>query len=215
LLELSVSQSAGYQRVTASSGKPSYHWVSSTGRHVGTIVHGLLKRIAAEGADGWTEGRLAEMEPMIRGELARMGAPAADQESAVAQVQRALSNTLASDRGRWILQRHAQARSEWGLEGLVGDKLVSGTVDRTFRDPEGRIWIVDFKTSQHEGAGLQSFLKREEARYAPQLQNYAVLMSRLQPGPIHLGLYFPLLDGWREWAFAEERTIAPGHYTGE
>lgn len=35
-----------------------------------------------------------------------------------------------------------------------------------------------------------------------QLENYAVLLSRLNSGPIMLGLYFPLLDAWREWNFA-------------
>lgn len=215
LLEMSVARREAYQRVTASSGKPSYHWVSNTGRHVGTIVHGLLKRIAAEGVDGWTEERLGAMEPMIRGELMRLGVSGADQAGALLQVMRSLGNTLGSERGRWILQRHREARSEWGLEGLIGEQLVSGTVDRTFRDAEGRLWIIDFKTSQHEGAGLQSFLKREEARYRPQLQNYATLISRMQAGPICLGLYFPLLDAWREWEFAEERAARPGPYTGK
>ena len=145
----------------------------------------------------------------------RLGVPGADQTGALLQVMRSLGNTLRSERGRWILQRRREARSEWGLEGLIGDQLVSGTVDRTFRDAEGRLWIIDFKTSQHEGAGLQSFLKREEARYRPQLQNYATLISRMQAGPICLGLYFPLLDAWREWEFAEEKAATPAHYTGE
>ena len=32
-----------------------------------------------------------------------------------------------------------------------------------------------------------------------QLERYAVLMRRIDERPVKLGLYFPLLKGWREW----------------
>ncbi len=214
-LEQSVSSSPAYERVTASSSKLAYKWVSDTGRHVGTIVHGLLKRISIDGLSAWSEDRLSRAESIISDELSRLGVKPSEQAAALAQVTRSIGNTLASKRGQWILASHPEARSEWGLEGLIGDKLVSGTVDRTFRDGSGRLWIVDFKTSEHQGAGLQSFLKREEARYRPQLQNYGTLVSHMQEGPISLGLYFPLLDAWREWEFAEEFSFMASHYTGE
>jgi ATP-dependent exoDNAse (exonuclease V) beta subunit len=72
-------------------------------------------------------------------------------------------------------------------------------IDRSFVDEEGKRWIVDYKTSSHEGAGLDEFLDRELDRYRPQLERYAELVARLGPEPIWLGLYFPLLGGWREW----------------
>lgn len=77
-----------------------------------------------------------------------------------------------------------------------------------FRDEEDRLWIIDFKTSAHEGGRLEWFLNEEQRRYRPQLENYATLISRLAKGPIWLGLYFPLLDGWREWQFEEESVLA-------
>jgi hypothetical protein len=58
---------------------------------------------------------------------------------------------------------------------------------------------VDYKTSSHEGAGLEAFLDREQERYRAQLERYAALMRRLGPEPVRLGLYFPLLAGWRDW----------------
>jgi hypothetical protein len=64
-------------------------------------------------------------------------------------------------------------------------------------------WIVDYKTSSHEGAGLDAFLDNERERYRPQLERYASLVRALGPEPIRLGLYFPVLSGWREWG-AEE-----------
>ena len=72
-------------------------------------------------------------------------------------------------------------------------------LDRTFVDASGTRWIVDYKLSRHEGAGLDAFLDRERERYAVQLEAYAAAMRALDPRPIRLGLYFPLFGGWREW----------------
>jgi hypothetical protein len=32
------------------------------------------------------------------------------------------------------------------------------------------------------------------------LQRYALLAQKLGPEPVRLGLYFPLMQAWREWA---------------
>jgi len=71
-------------------------------------------------------------------------------------------------------------------------------IDRTFVDAEGTRWIVDWKTSAHEGGDREAFLDNELARYTPQLKRYAHVMSLLDPRPQKIGLYFPLLDAWRE-----------------
>ena len=73
---------------------------------------------------------------------------------------------------------------------------VSGGVD-----PEGRRWIVDFKTGSHRGGAREAWLDSELTRYRPQLERYARIMAALDPRPIMLGLYFPLVDGWREWSW--------------
>ena len=75
-------------------------------------------------------------------------------------------------------------------------------IDRSFVDSGGTRWIVDYKTGRHEGGDVERFLDQEQERYRPQLERYAVLMSALEPRPTRLGLYFPALRGWREWAFA-------------
>jgi len=101
------------------------------------------------------------------------------------------------------------AESELAVGGRVGGLLVSGTIDRVFRDEQGRLWIVDFKTSEHEGGNLERFLDEEQRRYRPQLERYAALMAEMHAEPIWLGLYFPLLDAWREWTF--EEVAIPAH----
>ncbi len=203
----SVEWQPEFHRATASAQKITYEWVGDTGRHAGTVVHGLLKRIAQEGCEAWNATRIAAVSSIVESELLRLGVPRSEKRAASERVIRAVTNTLGSERGRWILHSHAESRSEWALAGRIQDKLISGTSDRVFRDEQGRLWIVDFKTSEHEGGRREWFLDEQQRRYRPQLENYGTLISRLMPGPIWLGLYFPLLDGWREWQFEEEAAL--------
>jgi ATP-dependent helicase/nuclease subunit A len=212
-LDRSVQWRPELRRATASARTITYEWVSDTSRHAGTVVHELLKRVAREGTAAWGRERLSALAPTVKSELLRLGVAVAEEPGASARVLRALNNAIASERGQWILHAHAEARSEWPLGGRLQDTLISGTVDRMFRDPEGRLWIIDYKTSEHEGGRVEAFLKEEQRRYRAQLDNYAALMSRISKGPIWLGLYFPLLDGWREWRFEEEVAV-PANYTG-
>jgi ATP-dependent exoDNAse (exonuclease V) beta subunit len=69
-------------------------------------------------------------------------------------------------------------------------------VDRIFRTVEDVRWIVDYKTSPHEGADREAFLDREQGRYRAQLEAYA---HALAPGEAMLGLYFPVLAAWKQW----------------
>jgi ATP-dependent helicase/nuclease subunit A len=71
--------------------------------------------------------------------------------------------------------------------------------DRSFIDDEGVRWVIDYKTSQHLGSGMEEFLDREVERYSSQLQRYARFAKKLGPEPVRLGLYFPLMRAWREW----------------
>jgi ATP-dependent exoDNAse (exonuclease V) beta subunit len=213
-LERSVHWEPGLQRATASVRKITYEWVSDTSRHVGTVVHEFLKRVAQSAPAAWDDNRLGAISGTVRSELLRLGVPPAETPKAESQVLRAITNTLRSARGRWILQQHAEACSEAPLTGRIQDQLVNGAIDRMFRDEQGRLWIIDYKTSEHQGSRLERFLNEEQRRYRPQLESYALLMSRMVSGPISLGLYFPLLDAWREWEFEEERAVV-GSYTGE
>jgi ATP-dependent helicase/nuclease subunit A len=82
--------------------------------------------------------------------------------------------------------------------------LVQGTLDRSFVD-QGVRWIIDYKTASHEGADRAHFLDEEQARYRDQLEAYARLVQQWDRAagrelPIRLGLYFPLMQGWRSWA---------------
>ena len=69
-------------------------------------------------------------------------------------------------------------------------------IDRLFRDAGGTLWVVDYKTGEHEGGDLEAFLDSERERYAEQLRGYGGALAGR--GPLGLALYFPLHGGWRE-----------------
>ncbi len=72
-------------------------------------------------------------------------------------------------------------------------------LDRSFVDDSGVRWVIDYKTSQHTGGGLDQFLDREVERYRPSCSAMPA-GPELGPEPVRLGLYFPLMRAWREWA---------------
>ncbi len=127
----SVQWKPPFRETTASARKVSYEWVSDIGRHVGVVAHDILKRAADE---DWEPDQIGSIALTIKSELLRLGVPRSDLTSASERVARAVQNTLSSERGRWILSRHTGARSEWPLGGKIGDRMISGTVDRIFRD---------------------------------------------------------------------------------
>jgi ATP-dependent helicase/nuclease subunit A len=169
---------------------PEFSWVQETSRHIGTVVHRALERFGLEGelpSADVVRGRAGEVEHQLR----RLGVPAHDLERAVRTVIQALVRTLDDKNGRWVFATaHREARSELALTGIV--------IDRTFVDAKGVRWVIDFKTSRHEGAGLEEFLDRELDRYRPQLERNMALARRLGPEPVKAALYFPLMGELRE-----------------
>jgi ATP-dependent exoDNAse (exonuclease V) beta subunit len=176
-----------------------FDWASETARHVGTVVHRELLHLARGDARAGPAEQAARQR--YHDELAELGVPADRRAAAVDRVAAAVARTLADDRGRWLLDLgHGSADSELALTGRVDGEVVSVVIDRTFVDEQGTRWIVDYKTSSHQGAGLEEFLDSEQERYRPQLERYAALVRRLGPEPVRLGLYFPLLSAWRAWS---------------
>ena len=177
-----------------------FDWASETARHVGTVVHRELQRLAGEDAGLPAGGEMQGLLQRYVAELAELGVPHERRQAAAERALDAVRRTIDDERGRWLLRTpHRDAHSEFGLTGVVGRDVVSVIIDRTFVDAAGVRWIVDYKTSTHEGAALDEFLDRERERYRPQLERYAAMLRPLGDEPIRLGLYFPLLSAWREW----------------
>jgi ATP-dependent exoDNAse (exonuclease V) beta subunit len=177
-----------------------FSWAGQTARLVGTVVHQYLHRMGEEGIEQWDETRIFKAKAAIQTCLVSAGLPADALDTATSKVIHSLSNVLQSDKALWMLGPHEQAASELAMSGVIDGRIVNRIIDRTFIDEEGTRWIIDFKTSAHEGGNLQGFLDQEQERYQPQLNEYAQMMGGLeqQPQVIRAGLYFPLMDAWRE-----------------
>jgi len=144
--------------------------------------------MAEDGLHGWNPERVDSLRMnFVRG-LEHHGVQSP--ESAIGIVVTALKNSLADDRGRWILGPHPDAQSEYRIR--TRDRTY--VIDRVFRDSDGTRWVVDYKTSRHEGANVESFLDREQERCAAQLDAYAIALRGSQKA-----LYFPFHQGWRAW----------------
>ena len=175
-----------------------FSWVRETQRHIGTVVHAWLLRLARA-------SRLplaADLEQEHAGVLAqleRLGVPLGERARAGSVIVTALRQTLSDERGRWILSgAHQGAHSEWELSGVTAGRLRNVRIDRSFIDGAGTRWVIDYKTSVHEGSDLEGFLAQEVERYRPQLAAYVELAQALGSEPVRAALYFPLLGAFRE-----------------
>ncbi len=176
--------------------EPEYLWVGLTARAVGTIVHAELQRLAQRPQLPETPDAAPSA---YQGWLTELGVLPAERGRAGERVHQALAQTLRDPRGRWLLgQGHREAHSEWRLTGQHAGRIVNVIIDRVLVDAQGERWLIDYKTSSHEGSDLAGFLAQEAERYGPQLRRYAALVAGAAPGPVRIALYFPLLGEFRE-----------------
>ncbi len=182
----------------------TYEWVGDTLRHIGTAVHQYLQRIARQGLVGWDAARVKSLRDAYRSVLANLGVPPGELNHAAERVESGLLAVLADERGRWILGPHAEAECEYPVTGLIDGGGFDAVIDRTFLE-DGVRWIVDYKTSLHSGGKLEKFYDEQVDRYREQLERYARLLRQREDRPVKLGLYFPLLGGWRAWDAQETK----------
>ncbi len=172
-----------------------FYWVGSAARIAGTVVHRWLQ-MAADGRIRLETGDLDALRPVSDRWLREMGL-GGDKASAVRErVERALESILLDEKGQWLL--NGPGHAEFALSGLVSGNIESGIIDRVRIDDDGTHWIVDYKTSTHEGGNLEGFLQAESDRYKPQLTRYADLYRTYSGAPVRCALYFPLLQKFVE-----------------
>ncbi len=188
-------------------------------RALGVAVHALLEDLTEElthlsgsgpevlvrRVEGW-RSRAAAL-------LRHGGLPRAEAEAHAAKAVQALKATLEDVNGRWILaaRREAQTETSWSVwleSEQAGGTLKTHRGDRIFRagaEPgsteQTHLWIVDYKTAQHSGAGLEAFLAEEKEKYKPQLETYGRVLRRVhgEALPLRLALYYPLLQRLLWW----------------
>ena len=192
---------AEQQEPDDSTGIIEYRWAGRSIKHAGTVVHRYLQVMATDGIDQWDTGKISGLRHTYREALLALGVPESDLDKACDWVEQALANVLEDPRGQWVLAGHRDPNNEYALTGTFSGNIINVIIDRTFVDEKGIRWIVDYKTSRHESGDVDEFLDLQKERYREQLEKYAAIMSALDDRPVRLGLYFPLLRGWREWAY--------------
>ena len=174
----------------------SFDWVRENLRKVGTVVHQFLQMMGRQGIEAWSLERILQCGPRLSAALFHLGMGPDELGPATERALKALTQTVQDERGRWILSsQHSEIRCEYALRGKG---LRNGVIDRTFVDAFGQRWLIDYKTSHHEGSGLEAFIEEEKRRYKPQLDRYAELLKVQFGQNVRTGLYFPLLQKWVE-----------------
>ncbi len=174
-------------------------WEDPVHRHVGTIVHQQLERLAKRGIDFWSDSDAEQHKGEFRKSLRTLGVGEGQLDDAVNKVAQAVEKCFQSERGRWILFPHHRHACEFPLSGVIAGNIVHAVIDRTFI-ADGIRWVIDYKTSAPKaGDSFESFYAREAEHYKKQLSRYAQLFQLCDENvPVRSALYFPLIDGWYE-----------------
>ena len=174
-------------------------------QRTGDLIHHVLKQISLDGIDQWPLEKISCLNNHWKNWLLQHDVLPGFIQGAYEKTQRAIKNSLADPRGRWILSTHPEAHSEYALSYIEQNTLKRVIIDRTFIDESGNRWIIDYKTSSPQQESLEIFLQKEKAVYQTQLENYAFVLHALH-APLgvkklaaRFALYFPIIPAWIEW----------------
>ena len=172
-----------------------FYWVGAEARMAGTLVHRWLQLMADQRVT-LRSTELQETRAITQRWLRGMGVSGEPAATISTRVESALRGILDDKQGRWLLEGSGEA--ELALTGVYEGEIASVLLDRVRIDEQGTHWIVDYKTSSHEGGDLASFLHAEADRYRPQLQKYRHLYGNYSKEDVRCALYFPLLQEFVE-----------------
>jgi len=175
----------------------TFDWAGSVAMRVGSVVHRCLQHIAEYGIPGWLA---SDKSLVVQTMLLEEGVAQADIDAAVEKVLLATATALDDEQGRWVLAgEQSEAVCEYPVTMVADGQASHFIIDRSFIDSAGDRWIVDYKTSIHEGGDVDGFIDAEVIRYQEQLNRYRYAMQMLEPDrKIRTALYFPLLGVFRE-----------------
>lgn len=183
------------EEISAADQEVEFYWVGTEARIAGTIVHRWLQMFA-QGRAASDPKSLTDYHPVTRRWLKEMGVGDKMNAGIGERVEAALRSILSDDKGRWIV--NGEGHAEMGLSGVYDGKVESVVLDRVRIDSDGAHWIIDYKTSSHEGGNLAGFLQAEADRYGPQLKKYAAIYNAYAGTKARCALYFPLLQTFLE-----------------
>ncbi|MGB2960331.1 MAG: PD-(D/E)XK nuclease family protein, partial [Bacteroidota bacterium] len=148
---------------------------------VGRAFHAIMQRI----------DRLSQDEDALKAEafsfLQREGRFSAEDSSAtVAQVVSLVRRTISAPLWKDV-EAGSSVKTEFTISAPLGIDYIMGTIDRLYRDAEGVLNVLDYKTDAVDAALLE---ERAHA-YLPQVKFYALLASRYYGTlPVQVILFF-------------------------
>ncbi len=168
-------------------------------RQVGRVTHWVLTRMAAEGQLPAAGANSAPLSRRVVGALHRAGLRADPLLDAARQAMRAIRATLGDPQGRWALgEKGEDVQAGWAVSGWLDGRPVSARVDLSFVAGNVR-WLIELRTSEHQGGGLEDFIRAETDVVGRELNLALRLGALLDTERRHrAGVYFPLLGVWRE-----------------
>jgi len=174
-------------------------------RQVGILIHQSLQHISQSGISQWESSCSKERQQQWHYQLAPHGFSDKDIDEAIQEISMTLTNVINDPQAKWILDpTHADAHSEYPLTYFANGQVQNIILDRTFIDPQGTRWIIDYKTTHKpDDLDLDTFLTTQQQRHAAQLTQYATAMQMLENRPIRAGLYFPTIPAWHEVNLAQ------------
>jgi len=179
-----------------------FDWVGAAARDAGTLVHRWMQALALSGAFDAASDAHRRRETTRQWALA-LGVSEDRLDSVLERVDTALTAALEDERGRWVLD--GEGHAELALTGLWQGTVRSVVIDRV-RIADGAHWIIDYKTSTHQGGGLERFIDQEAARYEQQLDRYREIYTAWSgASEVRTALYFPVMKVFRE--------VTPGEAT--
>lgn len=168
------------------SREVTYEWVGSAARHAGTIVHRWLEKLAGSESFEMPANVAETSRRWARG----LGVAERELSRVVERVEASLAAVAEDRQARWLLG--GEGAAELALSGLHDGRVVRIVIDRVRIDGDTH-WLVDYKTSTHEGGDLPGFLEREAERYRDQLRRYRDVYRGVSDAQVRTALYFPLL----------------------
>jgi ATP-dependent exoDNAse (exonuclease V) beta subunit len=178
-----------------------FSWAGDSARITGIALHQMLQKIVGGNWIQWKHRKTESLLAELRISLLENGLGQENLSDAISTLRIAVENLKSDPRADWIFSdQHSQVKTEWPLTALIDNTVENVLIDRSFVDSDNNRWIIDFKSSSHEGGDNQWFLENEKQRYQQQLARYAEIVGKLEERKIKLGLYYPLLKGWCEWS---------------
>lgn len=189
--EITLASTASHKQTSG------FQLTDHTARLIGTATHKILQIISQTQISWWINKSAQEKNAYLSFTLRQLGVSQEHLGYAVSAVSQSLENTLTDERGKWILQAHDNAKSEFAITAVIEGKIENLVIDRTFIDGD-TLWIIDYKTATLSQSDVEAFLAKEEKKYRAQMQKYHQALKSGHEGDIKMGLYFPALPAWYE-----------------